>query len=276
MAACRPDDVPMHSGNVLIVDDDQNLTFVLRAHLAHAGFQVDVCHDGQEGFERARRNLPDVIVLDIQMPSMDGLEVTRKLRLDPRTRNIPVILMTGRTGSNDIVLGLEAGAISRGLSAVKKVPGRFEKVDRGQPFSAVVDYAHTPDALENVLENARAITEGRIITVFGCGGDRDRGKRPKMGRVVEENADIAIVTSDNPRSEEPGAIIDDILQGLHKHDHIVIPDRRDAIYRTVELARERDIVLIAGKGHEDYQILGDSTIHFDDCEVARDAIRDLK
>jgi UDP-N-acetylmuramyl-tripeptide synthetase len=173
-------------------------------------------------------------------------------------------------------MGFESALLSKALAGVRGIPGRFERVVQGREFHVFVDYAHTPDALAHLLQAANALKRGRIITVFGCGGDRDRGKRPKMGRVVEENTDIAIVTSDNPRSEDPGAIIDDILQGLRKRDHIVIPDRRDAIYRAVGLAREHDIVLIAGKGHEDYQILGDSTIHFDDREVARNAIRDLK
>jgi UDP-N-acetylmuramyl-tripeptide synthetase len=173
-------------------------------------------------------------------------------------------------------MGYDTDLLSKALSGIKGIPGRFERVVKGKDFHVFVDYAHTPDALAHLLEAANALKRGRIITVFGCGGDRDRGKRPKMGRVVEENSDITIVTSDNPRSEDPVAIIDDIQTGLRGTDHVVIPDRREAIYRAVELAAENDIVLIAGKGHEDYQILGDETIHFDDREVARDAINDLK
>jgi len=173
-------------------------------------------------------------------------------------------------------MGYDAALLSKALSGIKGIPGRFERVVQGKNFHVFVDYAHTPDALAHLLEAANALKRGRIITVFGCGGDRDRGKRPKMGRVVEKNSDITIVTSDNPRSEDPVAIIDDIRTGLQGTDYVVIPDRREAIYYAVELAAENDIVLIAGKGHEDYQILGDETIHFDDREVARAAINNLK
>jgi UDP-N-acetylmuramoyl-L-alanyl-D-glutamate--2,6-diaminopimelate ligase len=172
-------------------------------------------------------------------------------------------------------MGFGTDLISRALSRVKGIPGRFERAVEGRNFHVFVDYAHTPDALVHLLEAANSLKSGRIITVFGCGGDRDRGKRPKMGRVVEENSDIAIVTSDNPRTEDPLVIIDDIREGLRRDDHIIIPNRRDAIYRAIELVKENDIVLIAGKGHEDYQILGEETIHFDDCEVAAEALRDL-
>jgi UDP-N-acetylmuramyl-tripeptide synthetase len=172
-------------------------------------------------------------------------------------------------------MGFGTDLISKALSRVKGIPGRFERAVEGRCFHVFVDYAHTPDALAHLLEAANSLKSGRIITVFGCGGDRDRGKRPKMGRVVEENSDIAIVTSDNPRTEDPIAIINDIREGLRTHEHIIIPDRREAIYRAIELAEEDDIVLIAGKGHEDYQILGERTIHFDDREVAAEAVRDL-
>jgi UDP-N-acetylmuramoyl-L-alanyl-D-glutamate--2,6-diaminopimelate ligase len=173
-------------------------------------------------------------------------------------------------------LGVGPEAIDRALEVVKRIPGRFERAVEGVDFHVFVDYAHTPDALSHLLEAAGALKTGRIITVFGCGGDRDRGKRPKMARIVEEKSDIAIVTSDNPRTEDPLSIIEDIKAGLCRDDHLVIPDRREAIYRAIELAREEDIVLIAGKGHEDYQILGERIIHFDDREVASQAIRDLK
>jgi UDP-N-acetylmuramoyl-L-alanyl-D-glutamate--2,6-diaminopimelate ligase len=173
-------------------------------------------------------------------------------------------------------LSIEHDEIVRALEVVKRIPGRFERAVEGVDFHVFVDYAHTPDALAHLLEAAGALKTGRIITVFGCGGDRDRGKRPKMARVVEEKSDITIVTSDNPRTEDPLSIIEDIKAGLRRDDHLVIPDRREAIYRAIELAREEDIVLIAGKGHEDYQILGERTIHFDDREVALQAVHDLK
>ena len=171
-------------------------------------------------------------------------------------------------------LGFDDGTVERALVAMKNVPGRFERVGAGRGCHVFVDYAHTPDALERLLEAANRLGKGRIITVFGCGGDRDRGKRPLMGGVVERMSDVAVVTSDNPRTEDPLAVIEDITRGLEKDNHLIIPDRRAAIFHAVELARPGDIVLIAGKGHEDYQILKDRTIHFDDRKVAAEAMRE--
>lgn len=170
------------------------------------------------------------------------------------------------------LLGLTTDTISRGLSSVKRIPGRFERVDMGQPFAAIVDYAHTPDALQNVLENARAVTNGRLITVFGCGGDRDTSKRPIMGQVAGRLSDLVIVTSDNPRSEVPEAIIDQIMVGIDNPMGKVerISDRKVAIARAVEMARAGDMIVVAGKGHENYQIIGDRVLPFSDVdELAR-------
>jgi UDP-N-acetylmuramoyl-L-alanyl-D-glutamate--2,6-diaminopimelate ligase len=172
------------------------------------------------------------------------------------------------------LLGLPDDAIARGVASVRGVPGRFEPVDEGQPFLVVVDYAHTPDSLETALRTARDLTEGRIICVFGCGGDRDRTKRPLMGRAASEGSDLAIVTSDNPRSEDPDAIIREVLEGV-SGEMEVEPDRALAIARAVEAAGPRDFVLIAGKGHEQGQESGGHTVPFDDREVARDALRRL-
>jgi UDP-N-acetylmuramoyl-L-alanyl-D-glutamate--2,6-diaminopimelate ligase len=155
---------------------------------------------------------------------------------------------------------------------VQGVPGRFEPVEAGQPFTVLVDYAHTPDGLENLLRSAREITAGRLICVFGCGGDRDRGKRPLMGSVVRRLADVGLVTSDNPRSEDPAAIIADITAGF---DMDVEVERRTAIARAVATAEPDDVVVIAGKGHEQGQELADRTIPFDDREVAREALTAL-
>ena len=184
--------------------------------------------------------------------------------------------------------GIDPAAIARGLMRVRAVPGRFESIDEGQPFSVVVDYAHTPDSLDNVLRQARSLavtttegrgTTGRVVCVFGCGGDRDRGKRPLMGAVAAELADVVVVTSDNPRSEDPNAIIDQILEGvLAKSDtgpDAVLPDRRDAIAHALHGARPGDVVVIAGKGHETGQQFADHTVPFDDRAVARDVLRDL-
>lgn len=169
--------------------------------------------------------------------------------------------------------------ITAALPAFKGVPGRFEAIDMGQSFGVVVDYSHTPDGLENVLRAAREIDRGRVIVVFGCGGDRDRTKRPIMGRIAAELADVVIVTSDNPRSEDPEAILAEIVPGVKEKiggkQYEVQADRRAAICRAIELAAAGDMVLIAGKGHEDYQILKDRTIHFDDREEARNALKAL-
>src|ERR671935_5078 len=170
------------------------------------------------------------------------------------------------------LLGIEHDAIVRGLESVRGVPGRFESVAEGQPFDVIVDYSHKPDALESVLRTAREMTTGRVICVFGCGGDRDRGKRPLMGRIASQLADVAILTSDNPRSEDPLAIIDEVLAGVTGEIEVE-PDRAAAIEQAIAEAREGDVVLIAGKGHEQGQEFADRTIPFDDREVARDAIR---
>ncbi|MBE3554044.1 MAG: UDP-N-acetylmuramyl-tripeptide synthetase, partial [Thermicanus sp.] len=165
-----------------------------------------------------------------------------------------------------------------GLEAIREVHGingRFERVRAGQDFTVIVDYAHTPDGLENVLSTIRQFAKGRILCVVGAGGERDRGKRPKMARVAQSYAEILLLTSDNPRREDPLVILKEMEAGLIPGEKYVevIPDRREAIERAVELARPGDVLLIAGKGHETYQILGTQVIHFDDREVVREAIR---
>lgn len=173
-------------------------------------------------------------------------------------------------------LGCPPEGIADGLAAVDAVPGRFEQVDAGQAFQVVVDYAHTEDGLLNVLRAARAICSGRVICVFGCGGDRDKTKRPRMGQAATNLADFSIVTSDNPRTEDPEAILRDIEAGMtaaaRGTDYVVIADRAEAIRAAIARAEPGDLVLIAGKGHENYQILGTTRIHFDDREEARAAI----
>ena len=175
---------------------------------------------------------------------------------------------------------IDPACIRQTLQEFRSVPGRFELVDEGQNFSVIVDYAHTPDGLENILHTARQIAKKRIITVFGCGGDRDRTKRPIMGHIAAELSDVVIATSDNPRTEDPEFILSQVEAGVREtlgsKQHEKITDRRTAIFRAVELAEPEDILVIAGKGHEDYQILKDRTIHFDDKEVAREAIRGKK
>jgi UDP-N-acetylmuramoyl-L-alanyl-D-glutamate--2,6-diaminopimelate ligase len=171
--------------------------------------------------------------------------------------------------------GIAPELVAQGIADLRAVPGRFERVDEGQPFVVVVDYAHTDDALRNAISVARGLKPKRVITLFGCGGDRDRAKRPLMGQAVAEASDVVVLTSDNPRSEDPLAIMNDALVGIRRVDvpHIVEPDRKTAIERALKEAREGDIVILAGKGHETYQVLKDKTIDFDDRTVAREVLR---
>jgi len=178
--------------------------------------------------------------------------------------------------------GATPAQIREAVAKIMNVPGRFERVIAGQPFTVAVDYAHTEDALVRLLTAAQALKTGRIITVFGCGGDRDRGKRPKMGEAAVRYSDVVILTSDNPRTEDPLSILEQVevgvIEGLRQRPHVryrKVPDRREAIEEAVREARTADMVLIAGKGHEDYQIIGTRKVHFDDREVARDAIERL-
>lgn len=171
-----------------------------------------------------------------------------------------------------LLLDVDDEAVRDGVAAVAGVPGRFESIDEGQEFAVVVDYAHTPDALETVLQAARGLGDGRLIVVFGAGGDRDRDKRLLMGRVARQLADVVILTSDNPRSEEPLAIIEDVLQGTGT-DVEVDPDRRSAIGQAIAAAAPGDVVVVAGKGHEQGQEIGDVVTPFDDRTVARAALR---
>jgi UDP-N-acetylmuramoyl-L-alanyl-D-glutamate--2,6-diaminopimelate ligase len=173
-----------------------------------------------------------------------------------------------------IALDVDDASIARALGGVGTVPGRFEQVRAGQPFLVVVDYAHTPDALERVLATARKLTPGRLAVVFGCGGDRDRGKRPIMGEIAARLADRVWITSDNPRSERPLAIIEEIAAGARAvaggETRVgADPDRRAAIAAALGWAEGGDTVVIAGKGHETYQIVGAEALPFDDREVAR-------
>lgn len=172
--------------------------------------------------------------------------------------------------------GIAADIIQSALARVDGVPGRFEQVQCGQDFTVVVDYAHTPDGLENILKTARGILNNRLITVFGCGGDRDRGKRPLMGEIAARYSDFTIVTSDNPRSEEPQAIINDIVPGVQKvkdSRYAIIADRREAIRHAIHLARPGDLVVIAGKGHETYQLVKGQVLDFDDRLVAAEFLK---
>ena len=172
-----------------------------------------------------------------------------------------------------VALGMTRSQIARGLESVVAVPGRFEQIEAGQPFLVVVDYAHTPDALERVLTTARKLTRGRLEVVFGCGGDRDRTKRPVMGEIAARLSDRVWITSDNPRSEDPLTIMRAIEDGVRRvwpgsERHAMIPERRAAIRDALETAHPGDVVVIAGKGHETYQIIGSELLPFDDRDVA--------
>ena len=196
------------------------------------------------------------------------LELTSPLIGEHNVMNLLGAVSTG------IALGLDDETVARTLGAVGAVPGRFERVHAGQPFLVVVDYAHSPDALERVLVTARKLTSGRLGVVFGCGGDRDRGKRPIMGEIAARLADRVWITSDNPRSESPGAIIDEIIAGVRRvagteARWTADADRRGAIARALGWAEAGDTVVIAGKGHETYQIVGPDVLSFDDREIAR-------
>ncbi len=206
--------------------------------------------------------------------------------------NLENILAAAAAG---FALGLDPSAIARGVGALKKVPGRLEKVENGRGVTVLVDYAHTPDALERALQLLKPLTKGRLVAVFGCGGDRDRGKRPLMGEAAARLADLAVLTSDNPRTEDPLGILEEVEAGVKKTGkkksttsgletrnpkletgvYLVEPDRRAAIRLALEIARPGDLVLLAGKGHEDYQILGARKIHFDDREVVREEMEKL-
>jgi UDP-N-acetylmuramoyl-L-alanyl-D-glutamate--2,6-diaminopimelate ligase len=198
----------------------------------------------------------------------DGIPIDTKLRGRFNVENVLGAVKAAR------VLGIDPEQIAAGVEHVTGVPGRFEAVDEGQPFTVLVDYAHTPEALENVLREAREITAGRLVCVFGCGGDRDRAKRPLMGEVVARLADSAIVTSDNPRSEKPQAIIAEIVAGMPGEPEVE-PDREAAIAAAIERAEDGDVVVIAGKGHEQGQEFADRIVPFDDREVARETLRRL-
>jgi UDP-N-acetylmuramoyl-L-alanyl-D-glutamate--2,6-diaminopimelate ligase len=223
-----------------------------------------VVNVADEWGRRLADELPDAITFDA---SADSVEADLKLKGRFNRENAAAAAAAARA------LGIPDAAIRRGLEAVELVPGRFELVDEGQPFTVLVDYAHTPDALETALEAARELTRGRVICVFGAGGDRDRDKRPLMGRVVAELADEALVTSDNPRSEDPAAIAADVVDAL---DLEVELDRRRAIERALELAEQGDAVVIAGKGHEQGQEIAGRKLPFDDREVARESLRRLR
>jgi UDP-N-acetylmuramyl-tripeptide synthetase len=215
----------------------------------------------------------DGLAFDVRTPR-GTLQIRSTLVGRPNVYNLLAAVATA------VALDVPFDAIEHGVAALAGVPGRFQLVSgSGDDVIVVVDYAHTDDALRNLLETARPLARGRLITVFGCGGDRDRTKRPLMGAVAGRLSDVIIVTSDNPRGEDPRRIIEDIQRGITADTRrddgqrlLSFVDRLEAIDRAVELARPGDLVLIAGKGHETYQVVGDRTLPFDDVSVAREAL----
>ncbi|WP_123053530.1 UDP-N-acetylmuramoyl-L-alanyl-D-glutamate--2,6-diaminopimelate ligase [Clostridium sp. JN-1] len=173
--------------------------------------------------------------------------------------------------------GISLEIVKKGLENMLYVPGRCEIVTQNYNlgYEVIVDYAHTPDGLQNILNTAREFTKGRLISVFGCGGDRDNTKRPIMGKIGTDLSDIAVITSDNPRTEDPMSIIKEVTAGVEKDNYIVIENRREAIKKAMEMAKKDDVIVVAGKGHEDYQILKDKTIHFDEREVVSEIVKEL-
>jgi len=220
----------------------------------------------------------DVTATDVEH-SLEGMHFTLRTPEGERELHSPLvghphiynILAATATG---LALGYDLDVIARAIETCAGAPGRFERVPHKGDFAVVVDYAHTDDALVNVLRTARDVTRGRIITVFGCGGDRDRSKRAPMGEAAASLSDVVILTSDNPRTEDPLKILADVETGMRETSkpYEKIADRREAIHRAIAEARTGDLVVIAGKGHEDYQIIGHETFHFDDKEVAREAL----
>jgi UDP-N-acetylmuramoyl-L-alanyl-D-glutamate--2,6-diaminopimelate ligase len=205
-----------------------------------------------------------------------GISIESKLSGEFNVRNILAAIATA------LSYGIDLQLIRGAIAGCPAVPGRFETIDEGQPFGVVVDYAHTDDALKNLIEAARKVLgqqerPGRVITLFGCGGDRDRTKRPVMGEIAGRMSDLVILTSDNPRTEEPLNIMNDILVGLRRVDtpFLAESDRRQAIATALREAKENDMVLIAGKGHETYQVVGRVSHPFDDRQVAREVLQEL-
>ncbi len=262
---------------------DMEAYFAAKRRLFEAGPRVAVVNRDDEHGRRLAQDLPDAVTFGLD--DVTDLEIRftgSRFRLGDLELSVPlpgafnVLNCLGAIAAAR-ALGVDDATIARALPEIPRVPGRFEPVDEGQPFAVLVDYAHTPDSLENVLVAARELTpDGRVLVVFGCGGDRDRGKRPIMGRIAEQHADLAIVTSDNPRSEGPEAIIAEVLAGMSEGAEAIV-DRREAIGRAVERARPGDVLVVAGKGHEQGQEYADGRkVPFDDVTVAREALRSAR
>ncbi|MDO8666804.1 MAG: cyanophycin synthetase, partial [Gemmatimonadales bacterium] len=224
-----------------------------------------------------------VVPADVRATAIEGDALGMRFTITARGKSAKVVLpLLGRFNVEN-ALGAAAAAIALGrdldevaarLSRTPQVPGRMERVAES-PCVVLRDYAHTPDALQRALAAVRPLTKGRLILVFGCGGDRDRGKRPAMGAIAAEGAHLPILTSDNPRTESPSRVLDDVEEGMGKTPHLRIVDRRAAIARAVAIARPEDTILLAGKGHETYQVVGTERLPFDERDVVAEAIQAL-
>lgn len=243
----------------------------------------DLKSNGQRVLTFSQNNRADLTAENIEVSLIKGTSFLLKTPTGERQINSPLVgkphvyNMLAATAAS-LELGFDLDNIVKGLETCVGAPGRFERVQHDGDFAVVVDYAHSDDALLNTLKTARDLTKGRIITVFGCGGDRDKTKRVPMGEVAGRNSDLVIVTSDNPRTENPLEIIEQIEVGLKNTNcpYLSISDRREAIHQAIAKAKPDDVVIIAGKGHETYQIVGNEKYHFDDREIAREALEKLK
>jgi UDP-N-acetylmuramoyl-L-alanyl-D-glutamate--2,6-diaminopimelate ligase len=267
--------------------DAKGRLFELLAQKGVAALNAD--DDASEVY--ARRTSAHVVTYGLQRRAEIGAKVELSTfngtRLRLRLGTEEVLVNTRLIGTHNVynilgaaactwAMGYDLDHIKAGVENLGAVPGRLEAVDAGQDFAVLVDYAHTDDALRNVLHCLRPLVRGRLVVVFGCGGDRDRGKRPKMGKAASELADQVVLTSDNPRSENPMAILSEISGGIaDKSKYLIEPDRRGAIKLALTLARKDDVVLVAGKGHENYQIFGERRVSFDDRLVAREILGEL-
>ena len=242
----------------------------------------ELIENGQKVVTFAQNNAADLTAEDIEVSLIKGTSFTLKTPNETRTIISPLVgkphvyNMLAATAVS-LELGYKLDLIAAGLKTCIGAPGRFERVEHDGDFAVVVDYAHSDDALLNTLKTARDLTTGRIITVFGCGGDRDKTKRAPMGEVAGNYSDLVIITSDNPRTENPLKIIEEVEIGIKKTNcsYLSISDRREAIRTAISKAKPNDVVLIAGKGHETYQIIGGNKFHFDDREIAKEALSNL-
>jgi UDP-N-acetylmuramoyl-L-alanyl-D-glutamate--2,6-diaminopimelate ligase len=243
---------------------------------------AELKQNGQKVVTFAINRAADLTPADIEVSLLKGTSFRLKTPAGERNVTSPLVgkphvynILAATSAALELEIGLDQ--IVDGIETCAGAPGRFERVPHDGSFAIVVDYAHSDDALLNVLKTARELTKGRIITVFGCGGDRDKTKRSPMGQVAGKNSDLAIITSDNPRTEDPLEIIAQIESGIKQTGcpYLVVSDRREAIHSAVRKAKAGDVVLIAGKGHETYQIIGHDKFHFDDREIAREALEQM-